>query len=186
MHLSCPLINCHSFPFSVKPTPKVVVPKPVSCLAPACSKPQTCQQTCPKPACCKRFRDFIDNCPKVCFRRCDQACPRRCCGPHPPVSNFAARPKIKDIPKGPACPKICADVCALECPHRCCGPGSLKRSFVAQRPQLAYTKNYYPYAYAARKFLVPRAHIPQPVRMPYYRYNRPRGYGLKRKRDAEQ
>lgn len=167
---------------TAKPTPKVVVPKPVSCMAPVCSKPQTCQQSCPKPVCCKRFKDMVEGCPRVCFRSCEQVCPRRCCGPHPPIRDFAQRPKISDIPEAPACPEICADVCALECPHRCCGPGSVKRSLVAQRPQLAYMKNYY--SYAARNFQVPRVQIPQPAQMPFSRYSRPRGYGLKKKRDA--
>lgn len=158
---------------TVKPTPKVTAPKPVNCLTPVCSKPQTCQQACPKPICCKRFNDMIDGCPRVCFQTCAQVCPRRCCGPHPPIRHIAQRPKINDIPQSPACPKICADVCALECPHRCCGPGSLKRSFVPRASQLAYMKNNY--AYATRRFQVPIA-----------RYSKPRGLGLKKKRHAKQ
>ena len=163
--------GCRCFSLTAKPTPKVTAPKPVNCLVPSCSKPQTCQQTCPKPVCCKRFNDMIQGCPRVCFSTCAQVCPRRCCGPHPPLKHIGQRPNIKinDIAQAPACPKICADVCALECPHRCCGPGSFKRSFVARTPQLAYLKNSY--AYPARRFQIPAT-----------RYSKPRGFGLKKKR----
>ena len=159
------------FSCTVKPTPKVTATKPVNCQSPVCAQPQTCQKTCPKPVCCKRFNDLIDGCLPICFKTCAPQCPRRCCGPHPPLAKLnGQRPKINDIPSSPACPKICADICALECPHRCCGPGSMKRSFVARvKPQLAYMKNNY--AYAARRFQVPVS-----------RYSKPRGFGLKKKR----
>lgn len=162
---------------TVKPTavPTTGKPKPVSCVAPACS-PQTCLPSCPKPCCTKkRFNDMqlIAGCPRVCFTRCDRSCPRRCCGPHPPIKGvIGQRPKINDIPQSPDCPKICADVCALECPHRCCGPGSMKRSFISRPiPRLAYMKNQY--AYNQKRYQVPAS-----------RYSNPRRFGLKKKRNT--
>ena len=151
-------------------------PKQATCPpAPTCV-PQTCLPACPKP-CCKKFNDhhhtmpMIAGCPKVCFKKCDQICPRRCCGPHPPLTSFGQRPSINSIPKSPDCPKICADVCALECPHRCCGPGSMKRSFIGYiaAPQLAYIKDSYSYG-------------PKRVQFPLSRYSNPRRFGLKKKR----
>lgn len=150
------------FTSTVRPTPVPTSKKPVSCAAPACT-PQTCLPTCPKPCCKKRFNDMelVEGCPKVCYRYCDQRCPRRCCGPHPPIKGVVQRPKINDIPLSPKCPKICADVCALECPHRCCGPGSMKRSFISKAiPRLAYMKNQYAYA--------------QRSQIPVSRYSNPR------------
>lgn len=121
----------------------------------------------------KRFNDMVlvAGCPRVCFDHCDQRCPRRCCGPHPPIKGVGLRPKINDLPLAPKCPKICADVCALECPHRCCGPGSMKRTFIPKPiPRLAYMKNQY--AYAQRRNQIPVS-----------RYTNPRRFGLK-KRDT--
>lgn len=156
-------------------TPTSKKPKPVSCVAPACS-PQTCLPSCPKPCCTKkRFHDMelVAGCPRVCFSSCEQVCPRRCCGPHPPIkATINQRPKINDIPQSPRCPKICADVCALECPHRCCGPGSMKRAFISRPfPRLAYMKNHY--AFNQKRYQVPVS-----------RFNNPRRFGLKKKRNT--
>ena len=166
--------RCHSL---ARPTatPTSKKPKPVSCVAPACS-PQTCLPSCPKPCCTKkRFHDMelVAGCPRVCFSSCEQVCPRRCCGPHPPIkATINHRPKINDIPQSPRCPKICADVCALECPHRCCGPGSMKRAFISRPfPRLAYMKNQY--AFNQKRHQVPVS-----------RFNNPRRFGLKKKRNT--
>ena len=74
----------------------------------------------------------------ICFKKCAQVCPRRCCGLHPTlVKRIGQRPKMNDISLS-VYPKICADICALECPDRSFGVGSLKRSFIPRgTPKLA-------------------------------------------------
>lgn len=137
--------------------------------APVCT-PMNCMPSCPT-YCCKRSESpkpeskkevasasGEDSCPALCYHRCAPICPRRCCGPHPGLSQYVGetRPNIhiSALPYGSACPNICKDVCALECPHRCCGPGSFKRSHISypyrRIPRYGYNQ------YRSKKSISPR------------------------------